>query len=134
MVIRPSLRHAMWLSLLHAIGAVVIYAAGMPLAGMLVIQILILLSMIHYLLRDALLLYPGSWREISFDHGRVLVVTKGDSGFSGQIACKTTVSPYFIVLSVGLEGCRLPVTRTIFPDSLGAGEFRELCVCLRFSQ
>ena len=134
MAIKPSSRLILLLLLSHAMVAIVVSVTVMPLAARLAILLLILLSLIYYLARDALLLFPGSWREILFDQGRVSVVTRDGSGFSGQVAGKTTVSPYFIVLRVRLEGRRLPVFRTIFPDALDAGEFRELSVYLKFAQ
>lgn len=124
----------MLLMLFHAMVALVVYATLMPSAVKLAMLILILLSLFYYLARDALLLFPDSWREISFDQGSVSVVTHGGSGFSGQIISSTTVNPYFTVLRVMLQGHLLPVSRTIFPDSLDTGEYRELCVHLRFSQ
>ena len=124
----------MLLLLSHAMVATVVYATMLPLAARLAMLMLILLSLFYYLARDALLFFPDSWREISFDQGRVSVVTRDGSGFFGQVSNKTAVSPYFVVLRVRLEGHRLPVFRTIFPDALDTGAFRELCVRLRFSQ
>lgn len=134
MAIKPSPRLALFLLLSHALVAIVIYATVMPPAARLALLMPILLSLFYYLARDALLLFPDSWREISFDQGRVLVVTRDGSGFSGHVANGTAVSPYFAVLRVRLEGHRLPVFRTIFPDTLGTDEFRELCVRLRFAR
>lgn len=134
MAIKPSLRLAMFLLLSHAIASTVVYATVMPMPAKLVMLILVLLSLFFYLVRDALLLIPGSWREISFDQGSVTVVTRGGSGFFGRIASSSIVSPYFVVLSVKLEGHRMPVFRTFFPDALEADAFRELRVYLKFAQ
>lgn len=134
MAIKPSPRLAMLLLLFHAIVATVVSMTVMPPAARLAILMLILLSLIYYLARDVLLLFPDSWREIAFDQGGVSVVTRDGSSLFGQVANNTTVSPYFAVLRVRVEGYRLPVFRTIFPDALGTGAFRELSVHLRFSQ
>ncbi|MDO8292087.1 MAG: hypothetical protein Q7T29_04365 [Gallionella sp.] len=134
MAIKPSPRLALLLLLSHAIVAIVVYWTVMPLAARLAILMLILLSLLYYLVRDVLLLFPDSWRQISFDQDSVSVVTRNGLGLSGRVASKTTVSPYFAVLRVRLEGHRLPVFRTIFPDGLDTGAFRELCVHLRFIQ
>jgi hypothetical protein len=182
MAIKFSPRLALLLLLFHTIVATAVSMTVMPLAARLAILMLILLSLIYYLARDVLLLFPDSWREIAFENhphpnlldgttshstrlqetaakslvipegegtiasspasGRglrkglasVSVVTRDGSGLSGQVASNTTVSPYFIVLRVKLEGHRLPVFRAIFPDALDAGAFRELSVYLRFSQ
>ena len=124
----------MLLLLFHAIVATVVSMTAMPPAARLAMLMLILLSLIYYLARDVLLLFPDSWREIAFDQGGVSVVTRDGSSLFGQVANNTTVSPYFAVLRVRVEGYRLPVFRTIFPDALGTGAFRELSVHLRFSQ
>ena len=134
MAIKPSPRLAMLLLLFHAIVATVVSMTVMPPAARLAILMLILLSLIYYLARDVLLLFPDSWREIAFDQGGVSVVTRDGSSLFGQVANNTTVSPYFAVLRVRVEGYRLPVFRTIFPDALGTGAFRELSVHLKFSQ
>lgn len=134
MAIKPSPRLALLLLLSHAIGAIVVYLTAMPPEARLAIFLLILLSLFYYLARDALLLFPDSWREISLDQGGVSVVNRDGSGFSGRIAGNTTVSPHFAVLRIRLEGHRLPVFRAIFPDALDAGEFRKLCVRLKFTQ
>lgn len=134
MAIKPSLRLAMYLLLSHGIASTAVYATVMPLSAKLVVLILVLLSLLYYLARDALLFFPGSWGDISFNQNSVSVVTLGGSGFSGQIASSSIVSPYFVVLRVKLEGRRLPVFRTFFPDALETGVFRELCVHLKFAQ
>ena len=133
MAIKPSPRLAILLVLFHAAVAIVVSVTAMPLAARLAMLILILLSLLYYLAHDALLLFPGSWREISFDRDCVSVVMRNGSGFSGRVESKTAVSPSFIVLRIRPEGHRLPVFRAIFPDALGTDEFRELCVRLKWS-
>lgn len=134
MAIKPSSRFALFLVLYHGMAAIVVYLTAMPLAAKLAICLLALLSLLYYLARDALLLFPDSWSEISLDQGRVLVATRKGTSFSGRIAGETVVSPYCAVLRIRREGHRLPVSRTIFPDALEAGEFRRLSVHLKFTQ
>lgn len=124
----------MLLLLSHAMVATVVCMTVIPLATRLAMLVLILLSLFYYLARDALLLFPDSWSEISFDQGGVSVVSRDGSDLSGRIAGRITVSPYFIVLRIRLEGRFLPVSRVVFPDALDSGEFRKLCVSLKFSQ
>ena len=134
MAIKPSPRLALLLLLSHALAATAVYATAMPPPVRLAILALVLLSLSYYLARDALLLFPGSWREISLDRDCLSVVARDGSVFSGKIEGKTTVNPHFVVLRVRPDARRLPVFRTIFPDALGAEEFRELRVRLRFAQ
>jgi hypothetical protein len=131
--VRPSLRFAVTLLLLHMIVATVVYATAMPLPVELVMLFLISLSLVYYLARDVLLLFTNSWHEISLDQNGVSVVARDGSICHGRVANMTVVSPYFVVLCVKLEGRRLLVSRVIFPDAMSTGAFRELCVQLKFA-
>lgn len=131
--VKPSLRFALSLLLLHTMAATVLYATAMALPAKLVLFLLVALSLVYYLSRDILMLLPDSWREISLVQGDISVVVRNGSGFLGRVADKTMVSPYFVVICVKLEGHRRLVSRVIFPDSMSAGAFRELCVHLRFA-
>jgi len=128
MVVKPSKRLALLLLLFHAIVTIVVSATTIPLAARLAMLIPILLSLIYYLARDVLLLLPDSWREISFDHRTVSVLTRDGSSFSGQAANQTTVNPYF--LCIGINGHR--PYRTIFSDALDKDAFREFRVFLKY--
>lgn len=131
--VKPSLRFAVSLLILHATAAAVVYATDIAWSARLVMFLLIALDLVYYLSRDALLLLPYSWHGISLAQGDMSVFVRDGSGFIGQVANKTVVSPYFVVLCVKLEGRRLPLFRVIFPDSMDEGVFRQLCVHLRFS-
>ncbi len=131
--VKSSLRFAVLLLVLHMIAATVVYATAMPLPVKLVMLLLISLSLFYYLARNVLLLFPDSWREISLDQNGVSVIARDGSSFLGQVANKTVVSPYFVVLCVRLEGHRLLVSRVIFPDAMSTGAFREFCVHLKFA-
>ncbi|MEO6975959.1 MAG: protein YgfX [Gallionella sp.] len=130
--VKPSLRFAVSLLLLHAIAATVVYATDIAWPAKLAVFLLVALNLVYYLLRDDLLLLPYSWREVSLDQSDISVAVRNGSSFTGQVTNKTVVSPYFVVLCVKLEGHRLLASRVIFPDSMGQGAFRELCVHLRF--
>ena len=131
--VKPSLRFGVSLLLMHVTAAVVVCASALPWPVKLVMLLLICLSLVYYLARDVLLLRLNSWCEISLDKNSVSVTTRAGTSFIGLVANETFVSPYFVVLCLRLEGHRLPVSRVIFPDALNVGEFRELCVRLRFA-
>jgi toxin CptA len=130
--VKPSLHFAISLLLLHMAAAAVLYATAIPWLARLAMLMLIILSLTYYLARDVLLLLGDSWRDISVDQKDVSVVTRDGGSFLGQVADKSFVSPYFVVLCLKLEGGRL-VSRAIFPDGISAGAFRELCVYLKFA-
>ncbi|MGB9093008.1 MAG: protein YgfX [Gallionella sp.] len=131
--VRPSLRFAVLLLLLHLAAASVVVATVIQVPAGLLLLLLVILSLAYYLLRDVLMLLPGSWQEISLNQHEVSVVTRSGPGFLGQVANQTVVSPYFVVFRVLPAGRHRPVSRVIFPDSMRPGAFRELCVHLKFA-
>jgi toxin CptA len=130
--VKPSLHFAISLLLLHMAAATVLYATAIPWLAKLAMLMLVILSLTYYLARDVLLLLGDSWRDISVDQKDVSVVTRDGGSFLGQVADKSFISPYFVVLCLKLEGGGM-VSRAIFPDGISAGAFRELCVYLKFA-
>lgn len=133
MTIKPSPRFVVALLSLHLVAVIVVCVTDIPLiAGMSAILI-VLLSLLFHLGRDALLLMAGSWCEVSLGQAGVTVVTRDGSSFIGKLANNTFVSPYFIVLCISPEGRHLPLSRVIFADAMDADDYRELRVRLRFN-
>jgi toxin CptA len=131
--VKPSMRFAASLIMLHMLSAFVICATAIPWPVKLAMLMLILMSLCYFLARDVLLLLRDSWCKFTFNQKEVSVVTRDGTSFHGQIANETFVSPYFVVLCVKMEGRRMPVSRVIFPDAMSTGSFRELCVYLKFA-
>ncbi len=132
--IKPSLRLAALLLSLHSAALSVIVATSASLSVRVAAAIVVMISLSYYLARDILLLSHDSWIEISLEQDRVSLVNHGGAQQSGALTGRAVVSPHFIALGVKLDGHSLPAFRLIFPDSLGAGAFRELCVRLRYPQ
>ena len=133
MAIKPSVRFATVLLLSHAIAASVVYMTAMPWAARLAVFLLIMLSLSYYLAHDAFLIFPDSWRKISLDQSSVSVVARNGSKLIGQVAGKTIVSPYFVLLHIRPEGRYRSISRVIFPDAMDGDAFRELRVRLKFA-
>lgn len=133
MALKPSPSLAILLLLSHLLVAGAVFLTALPLPPKLALILLVVLSLVYYLARDVLLLLPHSWREVSPGTGGVSVALRDGSRFTGQVFGNTVVSPYFIVLGIGLEDRCLPVFRVVFPDAVGRDGFRELCVRLRFA-
>ena len=131
--VKPSLRFALSLLALHMAAAAVMLATVLPWPGKLAVLVLIILSLAYYLVRDVLMLLRDSWCDISLDGKEVTVLTRDGTAITGHVANTTFVCPCFVVLCVKPEGKRLPVSRVIFPDAIGADAFRGVRVHLRFA-
>jgi len=132
MAIKPSRIFAALLLFTHAAAALATYLAAVPLTVRLAVFLLIGSSLIYHVARDALLLLPDSWGDVTHAAGGLSIATREGKVFFGRLENRIMVSPYFIVLRVKIEGRHLPVSRVIFPDAMEAGEFRKLCVQLKY--
>lgn len=133
MAIKPSIRFATVLLLSHAIAAFVVYVTAIPWAARLALYLPVVLSLPYFLARDAWLISPDSWREISLDRGGASVVARDGSTLIGRIAGSTLVSPYFVLLCLRPEGHYRAISRVIFPDAMDREAFRDLRVHLKFA-
>lgn len=131
MAIHPSPRFAVFLLLSHLFAAVAVSVAVIPMPLKVAAFLLLLLSLLYHLARDALLLRSNSWRELSVKQKEVSVICRDDSALVGKVAEGTFVSPHFVLLRISLDGRRRAVSRVIFPDALEHDIFRDLCVRLR---
>ena len=113
--------------------AITVYATTVPFAFKGAAILLVALSLLYYLARDVFISFPASWHEIALEQDSVQVTVRDGSSFYGQVTSTTIVSPYCIVFRVRQGRRQLLVSRAIFPDSVSSGEFRELCVGLKFA-
>jgi hypothetical protein len=134
MLLHRSPRLALLMLLSHAAAAFAVYATDLPSRAQSAILIPILLSLLYYLARDALLLLPGSWREILPEREHLSILMQNGSKLAGQATDRTFVSPHFVVLHIRPEGTRRTCARVLFRDALGQEAFRALCVHLRYAQ
>ena len=131
MAIHPSPRFTLLMLLSHLFAAMSVSIAVIPSLLKVAVILLLLLSILYRLTRDALLLLPDSWHELSVNQGEVSVIRRDGNVLIGKVADGTFVSPFFVLLRIKLDGKRWVVPRVIFPDALAKDDFRDLCVRLR---
>ena len=133
-VIKPSRYFALLLVALHSLALCSVWLTPLPVLLQSGLSLLVLLSLFYHLNRHVLLLGKQSWHTFSLDKLRVVAITASGKELSGSVLNQTVVTPYLILLSVKLEGDRMPVAQIICCDALQADVFRELRVRLRFAQ
>lgn len=106
---------------------------AMPLLARLVVFALIISSLIFYLARELFGILPGSWLKLTLERDAVSVLTHAGETFYGEVDKSTVVLPYLIVLRIKVGDGSWMVSRVVFPDALGSGEFRDLRVRLNYS-
>jgi len=133
MTITFSSKLALMLLIMYTVAAIAVCLTSMSLPEKLFFLLLLISSAVYHLARDVFLLLSNSWREITLVPDGVFITAQDGSRTYGQVANITTVSPYFVVLVVRLEGRYFTGSRVVFPDSLGKDMFRKLCILLKFS-
>jgi hypothetical protein len=118
---------------MHAIAAIAACFTDVPFLARLVVIALIISSLIFYLARDLFGIFPGSWQILTLERDVVSVLTRAGETFYGEVDKSTVVLPYLIVLRIKVGEGSWRVSRVLFPDALGSGEFRDLRVRLNYS-
>lgn len=131
MAIHPSPRFVFLLLFSHSLAAAVASSIVLSFPIKVVISLLVLVSLFWHLARDALLLLPNSWCELSLNQGELSIVRRDATVLVGKVSGGSVVCPYFVLLHIRQEGKRWSLSRVIFPDALERDVFRDLCVRLR---
>lgn len=133
MTIIFSPRLGLLLLFFHVTAALIVSVTAVSLIFKVAAILMVASSLAYYLARDVFMSLPASWHEISLEQNAVMVAARDRSNFRAMVANSTVVNPYCIVLRVGLDGRHPLVSRVVFPDSLSPGEFRKLCIGLKFA-
>lgn len=133
MTIRPSPCLATVLLSFHLAAAIVVYLTEMPLPGRLALLAVVLSSLVYYLMRDAFLLLPDSWCELSLERDGVTFTTRNGIKHVGGQLDRAYVSPCFTVLRIRLEGSLFAVSRIVPADAMVEADYRILRVHLKYS-
>lgn len=128
--IKPSRIYIFLLFAVHLLAVIAVYLTNLPLWVRVCLALLVLLNLSHQLYLH--LSARQAWRSLVLDQRRVFVGTQGGMRLTGQVAPRSVVIPFCVVLCVRLDGHRLPVCQVIFRDAMQADAFRELRVRLRF--
>lgn len=133
MSIRFSPCYFLLLLVMHSAAIITLYATAMPSAFKWAAIVSVGVSLAYHLARDVFIRLPGSWQEISLEQDGIRVILADGSSLRGKVSSTTIVTPYCIVFRARLGSHRFATSRAVFPDSLSPGEFRKLCVDLKFA-
>jgi len=131
--LQPSYYLAVLLCLAHAAAGLVLWPLVLPLGVKAAIAALLIVSLIYYLRKDALLTAHDAVVALTLtdEMSCILIARSGQSVACGLLD-STFVAPYLTVISLH------PVERffmrsvVILPDSMDAEEFRKLRIWLRW--
>ncbi len=130
---KPSRRLTIILCMAHFITAGLIEPLALPLGINTIVIVILIISLVYYLKRDALLTANNAIvvLELSEKMQCTLTTRSGESQ-TCTILNSTFVAPYLTVLDLQLTDKFLMRSVVIFPDSIDTEEFRRLRVLLRW--
>jgi toxin CptA len=130
---KPSYRLAAILSIAHLATSGLLGLLALPLSIRVIIVAILIISLIHYLRQDALLIASNA--VVAFvlsDEMQCTVTTYSGKSMIYAVMSSTFVTPYLTVLSLKSTEKFFAHSVVILPDSIDAEEFRQLRVWLRW--
>ena len=127
----PSRYLAAILIAAHVIALSALLPALPPWAGV-ALAVLVLLSLLHYLLRDAWLRLPHSCTGLALEDEGVVLIRRDGARLPCRILPGGLVAPGLTVLNLKPHGARTARSVVILPDSLDKESFRQLRVWLKW--
>ncbi len=129
---RPSRRLAALLIAAHGAALAVLPLLALPFWAALVLALLLVLSLLHLVRRDAWLTLPSSCIGLTQeDDGRILLLRRDGSRVPCRILRDSVVTPSLTVLNVRPEGAYLARGAVILSDRMEKEPFRRLRVWLK---
>ncbi len=116
----------------HGAALLALLSLALPLWAQIVLAMLLLVSLLFYLRRDAWLSAPSSAIALLLEGDRVVLTTRSGDLWPGQLLRDSLVTPLLTVINVLPHGARFARNIIILPDSLDAESFRQLRVWLKW--
>lgn len=130
---QPSHQLAIILSLAHFAVAGLLWLLALSLGIKVIIVAALIISLIHYLRRDALLTANNAVVALELsDEMPCTLITRSGKSIACTILGSTFVAPYLTVLNLKFPENFFTCSVVILPDSMDAEQFRQLRVWLRW--
>ena len=131
--LRPSRSLALLFVLLCVLSLVSIWMLPLPVAGLLVLTLIVLCWAAYYLLLDANLSRGRSCVAFRLEgQDEIVLVLRSGTHLSGRVSADSLVTPFLVILNVALKERRGRRSLLVMPDTMGAESFRHLRVALKW--
>ena len=131
--LKPSWYLALWLSAAHAIAIGMVLALPLPIGVKLVTTLVICISLVFYLMRNARLAAPNSIIALEVKEDCTCAIeTRSGKRLDCIVLPTSYVSASLTILNLKADGEMLARHVVILPDSLNPEDFRKLRVLLRW--
>jgi hypothetical protein len=131
--LRPSRSLALLFILLCVLSLVSIWMLPVPVAGLLVLTLVVLCWTGYCLLLDAKLSRGHSCVAFRLEgQDEIVLVLRCGTHLPGRVSADSLVTPFLVILNVALKERRGRRSLLVMPDTMGAESFRHLRVALKW--
>ena len=131
--LQPSYYLAVLLGLAHAAAGLVLWPLALPLGVKVVIVILLIVSLIYYVRKDALLTAQDAIVALTLtDEMSCTLTTNSGQSIACSLSDSTFAAPYLTVINLQPVDRFFMRSVVILPDSMDVEEFRRLRIWLRW--
>ena len=131
--LQPSYYLAVLLGLAHAAAGLVLWPLALPPGVKAAIAILLIVSLIYYLRKDALLTAHDAVVALTLtEEMSCILIARSGQSMTCNLADNTFVAPYLTVINLQPVEQFFMRSVVILPDSIDAEEFRRLRIWLQW--
>lgn len=132
--VRPSVRLALLLCLVHAAAAGALWLTPLPVAAKAATTVAIAASLVYYVARDAALHAANAIVVLEIkENGSISFQTRSGQWVEAELLGSSYVSPRLTLVNLRPLGLRRVRHLILLPDSLDPRDFRRLRVWLRWA-
>lgn len=128
----PSRQLALCVASGHIIAIVALAFVPMPETAFALLLMVLILSAVYYLLRDALLILPGAWIALRLEDERIVLFSRNGGEVAGRLLRSSVIMPHILILNIAVSGRSWKQSVVLMPDSMDAEPFRQLRVALKW--
>ena len=120
------------LTVLHIVAAGLLWLLPLPLPGKLALTIVVVVSFIYHMARDALLHSPHSIVGLDVRDGAVSLQMRNGEWLDGELLGSSYVSERITIVNFRPRGRRIARRLILLPDNVDPAEFRRLRTWMRW--
>jgi len=128
----PSRQLAMCILFGHVVAFCALAFIPIPKVALATLFIVLILSAVYYVLRDAQLKLAGAWVALRLADNQLILYNRNGDELTGTLLPSSLVTPHIVILNISSPHHRGTQNIVLMSDSMAAESFRQLRVGLKW--
>lgn len=116
----------------HGVTIVTLVFVPIPEIACCLLLVILLLSALYFVLRDARLILPKAIVAMSLEGSRIVLFNRAGEELEGKLLPSSLIMPQIVILNIVLPNYLGRKNVVLMPDSMDADTFRQLRVLLKW--